>query len=59
MIDATLMVARDGAIWEVPHWMEASRLDEPRKGLRIVGIADGTDEARPPIVFVIPDRPAE
>ena len=57
MIDATLYVGRDGAIWEEAHWIEQTTIDSPMPKLRIVAIRDGTGQPRPLMCWVACDRP--
>lgn len=56
LVDATLRVARDGAIWDEPHWLEMSSLEDSPTRYRIVDIQDGTGLPRPFMVYVLPDR---
>lgn len=59
MIDTTLYVHPSGAIWQEAHWYEARSIDDPMPKYRVVEIKDGTDQAAPMIVYVMPNRAQE
>jgi hypothetical protein len=59
VIDQTMYVARDGAVWHESHWMVQTSLEGPEPFYRTVEIKDGTDESKPFVVYVMPDVPRE
>ena len=55
-IDVALMVAKNGEMWNEVQCMVMTSLDEPMPQYRTVEIKDGTNEPRPFMVYVLPDR---
>jgi hypothetical protein len=56
VIDATLMIRRDGMYWTDHHWMQPSSIDDPLPVTRVVEIRDGSNECPPLMAWVFPDR---
>lgn len=56
-VDVTMKLCRDGACWYESHWLETTTIEDPVSPQRVVAIEDGTDDFRPMIVWIVPDRP--